>query len=112
MRWIIALMLCGSAHAGTAENWNVAGGKEHFLFSGALGMGCASVFRDSNAKAFGCAMLPGLVKEVYDSRQPGNKFSASDLAFNALGAAVGIGAGRWFLTHSNGQTTISYRAEF
>jgi putative lipoprotein len=111
MRWLIVLLFCGSAHAGDGA-WSVQGGKEHFIVSTALGFGCANVFQDSAMKAFGCAMVPGLIKEVIDSRQEGNKFSASDMGFNALGAALGVSGGRWMLTRSNGQTVVSYRTEF
>lgn len=39
------------------------------------------------------AMLVGTAKEVYDRRQPGNKFDLRDLAADGIGAVVGVTVG-------------------
>lgn len=108
--WVcVGLVLCSEAKA---QTYSREGGKEHVIVSVALGLGCANVFQDSWGKAFGCAMTPGLVKELIDSRQEGNKFSGSDLAFDALGAVLGVTGGRWLIRRQEGTTTVSYRMEF
>ncbi len=35
------------------------------------------------------ALLPGVAKEIHDASQPGNRFSAADLAWDLLGASAG-----------------------
>lgn len=108
--WVCAgLVLCTETKA---QAYSKEGGKEHVIVSAALGLGCANVFQDSWGKAWGCAMMPGVLKELIDSRQPGNKFSGSDLAFDAIGAAIGVTGGRWLIRRHEGTTTVSYRMEF
>lgn len=38
---------------------------------------------------FAIAMAPGVLKELDDSRQPGNRFDVKDLAANAIGVYLG-----------------------
>lgn len=94
------------------QHWKHDGGQEHFFISGAAGLACSQVFTDSFGKAWACAMVPGTVKELLDASDKGNKFSAEDMAFNALGAALGVTAGHWALRRANGQTVVSYSTRF
>ena len=43
----------------------------------------------------GIAMLAGLVKEIYDSKQEGNKFDTIDLLATILGGGAGAICGLW-----------------
>lgn len=94
------------------QHWKHEGGQEHFFISGAAGMACSQIFTDSFGKAWACAMVPGTVKELLDASEKGNKFSAEDMAFNALGAVLGVTAGHWALRRANGQTVVSYSTRF
>ena len=94
------------------QHWRHEGGEQHFFVSTVIGVGCANVYKDSFGKAWACAMVPGTVKELIDSTQAGNKFSGKDMAFNALGAALGVTAVHWALRRANGQTVVSYSARF
>lgn len=94
------------------QHWKHEGGQEHFFISGAAGLACSQVFTDSFGKAWACAMVPGTVKELLDASDKGNKFSAEDMAFNALGAALGVTAGHWALRRANGQTLVTYSTRF
>lgn len=53
----------------------------------------AGASMDSKAAAFGIAMVPGLLKEIHDSRKDGSGFSGRDLAADAIGAALGVYVG-------------------
>ncbi len=43
--------------------------------------------------------LPGLAKEVLDSRQPNNRFSVADMTYNVLGVLTGTAANALFKDH-------------
>lgn len=94
------------------QHWRHGGGEEHFFVSTVIGVGCANVFRDSFGKAWACAMVPGTVKELIDATQAGNKFSGKDMAFNAMGAALGVSVGHFALRRQDGQTVVSYSTRF
>lgn len=85
------------------------GYKEHFAVSALVGLAVSThVETESPARAWAYAMVPGLLKEVMDSQQRGNHFSSRDMIANALGAAVGVGAGRVLLVSSrDGRTTVA-----
>ena len=123
MRHLIALTLaalCATSFATerpkdpppVQQHWKHEGGQEHFFISGAAGLACSQVFTDSFGRAWACAMVPGTVKELLDASENGNKFSAEDMAFNALGAALGVRAGHWARRRANGQAVVSYSAWF
>lgn len=62
---------------------------KHAAVSAGLGLAAAAQIADP-WRAWGVAMLPGLAKEVYDSRKGGTGFSLPDMAANAIGAYVGV----------------------
>lgn len=94
-----------------ADNWG--GAKSHLAVSTAFGVACAThVFPGEPVKAFGCAIVPGLVKETIDSTQRGNRFSGRDMLANAVGAAAGVYLGGVMLRRSNGTTQIAYSTTF
>ena len=92
--------------AGDSQGFSRNGYAEHFAVSALAGVfSAAQIEKESPLKAFGYAMVPGMLKEVIDSTQKGNHFSGRDLAYDALGAAVGVGVGRYLLIRSRGGTT-------
>lgn len=94
-----------------ADTW--AGAPAHLVVSAGFGVACAThIFPGEPAKAFGCAMVPGLIKETIDSTQAGNRFSARDMVANAVGAAAGVYLGGFMLRRSNGTTQIAYATSF
>ncbi len=69
----------------------------HFTISGIIGGGVESfLFHQTElptksrvALSTTVAIIPGLAKELMDRKQKGNKFSNSDLAYDAAGALFG-----------------------
>lgn len=91
----LGLLLLLSPHL-QADEWTGEDKQLHFTVSAALGVAAYSHTHD-RAKAFGWAMVPGILKEIADSQQDDNRFSGKDLAWDALGAAVGVQAGHWLI---------------
>jgi len=131
------LFTAGPAHA--QDSWTGDDKKLHFISSMAIGVAAGAAWPDSKLKAWGIAMVPGLIKEGIDSQEPGNKFSGKDVVVNGLGAAVGVhlpglmarlGAqdngqpmfrltgrsitigGHWAIRRKCGVTVIAYQTEF
>lgn len=94
---------------GDSQGFSRNGYAEHFAVSALIGIwSAAQIEKESPLKAFGIAMVPGVLKEVIDATQKNNHFSGRDLAYDALGAAVGVGVGRYLLVRSrDGTTTVS-----
>jgi hypothetical protein len=84
--------------------------KMHLGVSFALGFALANQWPNEPLRAWGVAMVPGLLKEVSDRGSTG--FDGKDLAANAIGAALGVATGRWLVMRSNGTTVVAYRTEF
>ena len=107
----VALLVAGAPSRASADPWWGQDKALHLLVGLSLGSSCyaglwaLNAKRDSPAlRAALCASLgqiPGLGKELYDSGQPGNIFSAKDLLFTALGVLLGTAAG-WLLEHLGG----------
>lgn len=93
----------------SGQGFSHNGYKEHFAVSALVGLAVSNhVETESAARAWAYAMVPGLLKEILDSQQRGNHFSSRDMIANALGAAVGVGAGRVLLVSSrDGRTTVA-----
>ena len=98
------LLLCLNAHA---DNWTGVDKSKHFAVSGILG-GAAYAYTHNRTQAFGLALLPGILKEVADSQSDNKTFNEKDLAWDALGAAVGVQAGHWIIDPER----ITYSAHF
>lgn len=94
------------APAHSSDNWG--GAAEHFVVSGAAGVVCAAhIYPKESLKAFGCALVPGLIKETIDSTQRGNRFSGRDMVANAVGAAVGVYTGGLLLSYNERTRTTT-----
>lgn len=102
------------AHAGgsSADTWTGADKKMHFAVSATLGFAAINQWPDEPGKAFALAMVPGLLKELSDAQRGGAGFSGKDLAADALGAALGVAAGRWLIARQGGQTVLLFHREF
>ena len=82
--------------------------KNHFAVSAALGVGARALVSD-NATAFGLALLPGVAKEFYDLKHPDKDCASySDLAWDAIGAAVGVYSTHWIIQPNK----IIYKTQF
>ena len=89
------------------DNWGDADKVRHLVVSAALGTASGAYF-ENRWTAFGVAMIPGLAKEIMDSRKNDNHFSGKDLVANAIGAAMGVQLGHWLIT-SRG---LTFRSSF
>ncbi len=99
-----ALLSSNSLHA---DEWTGTDKQLHFAVSAALGVAAYSQTHD-RAQAFAWAIAPGVLKEVADSQSEGNRFSGKDLAWDALGAFVGVQTGHWVI----GNHKVSWVKEF
>lgn len=103
---LLALSLAAPV-SGFADDWSGPDKTRHFVVSAVLGT-LSAMHYENKWRAFGVALIPGLLKELHDSGQPGNHFSGKDMAANALGAAVGVQIGHWIVTRDG----IGYQAAF
>lgn len=103
---LIALMICTSAHA-CKDNMQFAPDKQkHLAVSAAIGAISRTMIED-NKTAFVVALVPGIAKELHDMSGNGCA-SISDMAYNAIGAAIGVASVNWVIRHD----FIGYRMEF
>jgi uncharacterized protein YfiM (DUF2279 family) len=70
----------------------IGGGMEYYLYK----QGRHSM-KERIVIASVVGTIPGLAKEIMDSREKGNRFSKSDLAYDAAGAIVGAAVSAIFL---------------
>ena len=97
-----AACLALTTTAQAADDWDGADKGAHFAVSAVLGTASAMHF-ENKWTAFAVAMIPGLLKEITDSR-----FSGKDLAADALGAGLGVQIGHWIVSRDG----VAYRAAF
>ncbi len=103
---LIALMLCASAHACKDTMQFTQDKQKHFTVSAAIGAVSRSMI-DDNKTALAVALVPGIAKELHDMRGNGCA-SFKDMAYNAIGAAIGVASVNWIIRHD----FIGYRKEF
>lgn len=80
--------------------------RKHFIVEGVI-CSATQMYTETWWKTFAVGMAIGTAKEVYDSQQPGNKFSKGDMAANALGCAAGIGYGNTVIYFGKDSVNIS-----
>lgn len=110
MKRVVLLLVCCvliPVAAEAADKWDSPDKAEHFAVSAAIGTLSAMHF-ENKWKAFGVALIPGLLKEIHDGSQDNKRFSGKDMAINALGAAVGVQIGHWIVTRDG----VGYQAAF
>ena len=108
---IYALLALACSSSAAQDTWNGADKKMHIGVSFVLGFAAGAQWPDNRLKAFGVAMIPGVLKEVSDRGTTG--ISGKDLAADALGAALGVYAAGWMVSRSqNGTTVVSYATTF
>ncbi|OQX10946.1 MAG: hypothetical protein BWK73_18925 [Thiothrix lacustris] len=90
-------LLLLSTYPTHADEWTGNDKSLHFGVSAVLGVAAYSQTHD-RTQAFAWAIAPGVLKEVLDSQEEGNRFSTKDLAWDALGAFVGVQAGHWMIS--------------
>lgn len=102
------LISTGKAQA-CKDTWQFTQDKQkHFAVSFALGAGARLVTEDTTA-AFLLGLAPGVLKEIADARDPANHCaSLVDLAYDALGVAVGVAGSNWVIRHN----FVGYRTSF
>lgn len=62
--------------------------------------------------AFGAALVPGLLKEISDSRPGGTGFDSKDMLANAAGALVGVHLHGFAVQRLNRATIFTYTTSF
>jgi len=82
--------------------------QQHAVGSALLGAGSRSLIKDP-WEAFGAAMIPGVLKEVYDLQNPQSHCaSLYDLLYDAVGAGIGVYTTNWII----GPGVIIYHVEW
>lgn len=107
MKYLLFSLILLLPVSAQADDWTGVDKNKHFAVSALLGT-AAYAYTHDRTKAFGLAMLPGLVKEIADSQQENNRFSGKDMVWNGLGAAVGVQVGHWLI----GPDRITFVKEF
>lgn len=93
------------------DAWNGSDKRLHLGVSFVIGLAVSQV-EPSKPKAVAWAMVPGLLKEIGDSQEAGNRFSGKDLAANLLGATLGVYTGHWMLKRERDTTTVAWVGRF
>jgi uncharacterized protein YfiM (DUF2279 family) len=98
MRKLITLLLvlaCATLPAKAGDDWTGKDKAMHAAVSAAFGAAAASV-TDNTGAAIAAALVPGVLKEVYDlGHRDRHTPSWKDMGANALGAVLGVGLARW-----------------
>ena len=84
----LLLLLSVNAHAASVDNDK----QKHFIAETFI-CGATMMYTESWWQTLLVGASVGLLKEGYDSRQPGNEFSTNDMVANMLGCAAGLGYG-------------------
>ena len=95
--FLAASVFIGAPARAADDAWDGRDKAKHVVVSAVLGTASGAYF-ENKWTAFGVAMIPGLVKEISDSRKHDNHFSGKDLAADAIGAALGVQFGHWMIT--------------
>ena len=118
MNYRIALGLVAASLAFAAldcraqDTWTGPDKKKHFAVSVVSGVFARQLAPHNELAAFGVAMVPGLLKELVDAGQRGNKFSTKDLVADALGAYAGVKLGGLMIAPADGGARVTYFKEF
>src|SRR5574341_251279 len=103
----LAALLLLSTKAPAQDTWNGSDKKMHAGVSFMVGIGTRQVWRDEPLKAWGVALIRGIIKEATDPKP-----SAKDMVANALGAALGVYTGGLFVVTNGDQVVVGYSKEF
>lgn len=96
-----------------ADSWSTPDKPKHFAASALWGAGARIICQGCNDwQATALGTIPGLVKEIQDSRPGGSGFSTKDLIADIAGAYVGQKLTGVVITHANGQTQVAYTKQF
>lgn len=108
-RLMAALLLsCSGAAMACQDSMAFAADKQkHFAASMAIGAG-ARLLTDDTTLAFSAGLGIGLLKELADARSRTGCASVQDLAYDALGTALGVYGTHWIIRHN----FIGYRTVF
>ena len=93
IKLIAACALFAWASAASAQDsWTGSDKPKHIAASAISAVVVESLFADTltPVERFGLAMLPGVIKELADSRRGGSGISGKDFAANALGVGLGM----------------------
>ena len=98
------------AHAEQIESDKV----QHFMVSAAAGAIVVNVKPDwPSGQQFLVAMVPGLAKELVNSREGGSGFSTRDLLADAAGTYAGVQGWRWFVApREDGGAEVQWKLKF
>jgi putative lipoprotein len=107
---ITFLFLCAPSFAAEKDSFKGDDKALHLGVSFALGVAAGSQWPDNKLKAFGVAMIPGVLKEISDRSTTG--FSGKDLVADAVGAALGVYTAHWLITRQNGKAVVAYTTTF
>lgn len=112
MRYLLLILALASASA-FADSWGTPDKREHFVASVGWGAGARIICQgctDLQATALGS--MPGLIKEIQDTRRGGSGFSVKDLVADIAGAYVGQKIAWLIVSKRDDTVTVAYRTEF
>lgn len=111
--FMLAVSLLFTTCSAKADEWTGPDKQEHFGGSAVVGMLLKAKFdKLSTAQAVGIALIPGVAKELYDSRKGGSGFSYKDMVYNAAGAYVGVKLGGVIASFKSGGVQLTHISEF
>ena len=113
MKHIIAAVLAIAATQAHADEWTGADKQKHFAVQVVSGAAVRTIFPSlTDTEAIAVATIPGVIKELHDSRSGGSGFSSKDMAWNLAGAFVGVKLTGWMLTKQRDTVSVSYSTSF
>lgn len=85
----------------------------HISVRAIIGTGVVNTFPQLSAQQqIALTLVPGVLKEIYDSKQSGNYFSSEDMLANLVGAALGVYGSRWRIESKNENVVVRYNIRF
>ena len=113
MKTLVAVLLALPLVVSAQDSWTGADKPKHFAVSAAAGLAAGAILPSLAPECgkwcrVGVAMVPGVLKELGDTGQAGNRFSWRDLVWDAAGAYAGVTLSG-FVFRPN---AIAYRTEF
>ena len=100
---------------GKYDSWTGKDKELHVGISTILGASAYTLTKDTDHPflyATGLAIIPGVAKELYDSRPQGTGFSYKDLTADLVGSLVGVSIGDAYFSYNGKIADFGYHTTF